>query len=62
MLLNLDPELSRKIGELYQRTALDFILGKKDISEWDSFVNNWMEAGGQKLLDSAAEQLGVEKY
>ena len=34
---------------------IDFITGARDLSEWDSFVDEWMSAGGEDVLAEAQE-------
>ena len=59
MLISLDAEIDSKLKELQIRREMEFVLGEKPLSEWDDFVEEWKKAGGQTLMDQAAEQLGV---
>jgi hypothetical protein len=61
MLLKLDAEVLKTVKELQIKSQLSFITGKRSMSEWDKYVDEWKSAGGQKLLDQAAEQLKVSK-
>ena len=38
--------------------VLQVITGKKDISEFDTFVEDWLNQGGQEILDEVQAELG----
>jgi len=35
------------------------VLGERSFDEWDEYVEEWKQAGGQELLEQVAEQLGA---
>lgn len=39
----------------------DFIMGKRDISEYGDFVEEWLAAGGQEALEEA-QQIYEERF
>lgn len=57
--LDLDPKPVQDVLTLSQRSEIQFALGQRSFDEWDAYVAQWKQAGGQELLDAAAEQLGV---
>ena len=46
-------EKYESLDTLYKNAHIDFITGARDISEWDDFVQEWLNAGGQQVLDEA---------
>ncbi|HLT61235.1 MAG TPA: extracellular solute-binding protein [Microlunatus sp.] len=58
--LNLDPKPVQDLLTLGQKSEIQFALGQRSFDEWDAYVETWRKTGGQELLDSAAEQLGVQ--
>ncbi|QTH42653.1 extracellular solute-binding protein [Cohnella sp. LGH] len=61
MNLTLDGTTSTKIADFQNKNEISFVLGKRSLDEWDSYVEEWKKAGGQKLIDEAVEQLQVSK-
>ncbi|GGD98196.1 extracellular solute-binding protein [Paenibacillus nasutitermitis] len=61
MLLNLDGPTTNRLKDFIQKNEIAFVLGKRSFDDWDKYVEEWKKAGGQKLIDQAAEQLGVGK-
>ncbi|MDI4649713.1 extracellular solute-binding protein [Cohnella hashimotonis] len=61
MYLTLDGPTVTKLNDFQNKNEISFVLGKKSFDDWDKYVEDWKKAGGQKLIDSAAEQLKVEK-
>jgi putative aldouronate transport system substrate-binding protein len=59
MNLTLDGTTVTKMNDFQSKNEISFVLGKRSLDDWDSYVEEWKKAGGQKLIDSAAEQLGV---
>ena len=59
--LNQDPSAVTRTKELSDSTEIQFILGQKSMDEWNSYVDQWLKAGGEKLLEDAAETLGASK-
>ena len=48
-------EKSDILDKIYMNAHIDFITGARDLSEWDSFVDEWMSAGGEDVLAEAQE-------
>lgn len=46
---------SEILDKIYTNAHIDFITGARDISEWDTFVEEWLSAGGQDVLNEAQE-------
>ncbi|SDX44595.1 extracellular solute-binding protein [Paenibacillus sp. CF384] len=61
MNLTLDGPTSQKLSDFQNKNEISFVLGKRSFDDWDAYVEEWKKAGGQKLIDDAATQLGVEK-
>ncbi|MCX7841930.1 MAG: extracellular solute-binding protein [Clostridia bacterium] len=61
MKLKLDAANLKAVKEFQIKKQLEFILGKRSMDQWDKYVEEWKNAGGQKMLDEAAEQLKVSK-
>ncbi len=59
MLINPDPVIETKLREFNLTNEIAFVLGKRSFDEWDQYVKEWKDAGGQEYLENAAEQLGV---
>jgi putative aldouronate transport system substrate-binding protein len=60
LLLTLDPKTVADIGDFGLENEIQFVLGKRDFGDWDAYVEEWKRAGGQDLLEQAAEQLKVK--
>lgn len=58
--ITLDGETDAKVKEFQQTNEIAFVLGDRSFDEWDAYVEEWKRAGGQKLMDQAADQLGVD--
>lgn len=58
--VRLDPKPVQDLLTLGRKSEIQFALGQRSFDEWDAYVENWRKSGGQELLDSAAEQLGVQ--
>jgi putative aldouronate transport system substrate-binding protein len=61
ILLTLDPVKDAKVKELTLRAEIDFVLGQRNLADWDKYVAEWKAAGGDELMTQAAQQLGVSK-
>ena len=59
LLIDLDASTATRIKDLQLQRELEFILGERDISEWDAYIEEWKQAGGEELMQVAAEQLGA---
>ena len=59
LLIDLDASTATRIKDLQLQRELEFILGERDISEWDAYIAEWKQAGGEELMQVAAEQLGA---
>jgi ABC-type glycerol-3-phosphate transport system substrate-binding protein len=59
LLIDLDASTATRIKDLQLQRELEFILGERDISEWDAYIEEWKQAGGEELMKVAAEQLGA---
>jgi len=59
MLLNLDGPMMNRLKDFTQKNEIAFVLGKRSFDDWDKYVDEWKKAGGQKLIEQAAEQLKV---
>ena len=57
--ITLDGETDAKIKEFQQTNEIAFVLGDRSFDEWGEYLDEWKKAGGQKLMDQAAEQLEV---
>ena len=60
LLLSLDPDTVADLREFQRRSEIAFVLGERSFSEWDAYVDEWLSRGGRRLLEQAAEQLGVQ--
>jgi putative aldouronate transport system substrate-binding protein len=47
-----------QLQDLEDTTVMSIITGKKDISEFDTFKQQWLSQGGQTILDDLKKQLG----
>ena len=61
MNLTLDGPTSQKLSDFQNKNEISFVLGKRSFDDWDAYVEEWKKAGGQKLIDDAAAQLGAAK-
>ena len=41
------------LDKIYKNAHIDFITGARDLTEWDTFVEEWMNAGGKEVLEEA---------
>ena len=60
LLLSLDPDAKLAIDDYREENEILFMIGQRSMDEWDVYVEEWLERGGDELLDEAAGQLGVE--
>lgn len=60
LFLNLDPAVLTKVKDYQIQNRLKFILGNRSMEEWDKYVEEWKNIGGQELMKQAAEQLNVD--
>jgi len=54
-------ELHVLVQELALRAEIEFVLGQRNFADWDKYVAEWKQPGGDALLDQAAKQLGVSR-
>lgn len=59
LLIDFDPRTSTRVKELQLQRELQFVLGEREMAEWDAYVEEWKEAGGEEMMRAAAEQLGA---
>lgn len=59
LFLSLDGPTESKIVDFVKRNEIRFVLGDRSFDEWDQYVQEWKDAGGQKLMEQAADQLNV---
>ncbi|MCU6711977.1 extracellular solute-binding protein [Paenibacillus sp. J5C_2022] len=52
--LKLDPQLVSDVSKMTEEFQIKYILGEK--TDYDQFIEDWLKAGGQKLLDEAESQ------
>jgi putative aldouronate transport system substrate-binding protein len=52
--LPVTSQYRQSLAQFVSDTFIQFITGEKPISEYDSFVNDWLERGGQEVLDELA--------
>ena len=45
------------MNNLYKEYSTDFITGKRDLSQFDTFVSEWYAAGGQEVTNYANENI-----
>lgn len=57
--LTLDGPTTTKLNDFQLENEIQFVLGTRSFDEWDAYVEEWKAAGGQELLEQAAEQLQV---
>ncbi|GMQ57976.1 hypothetical protein AN1V17_23710 [Vallitalea sediminicola] len=53
-LLELDLDASEEVDRVLDEYQINYILGND--TDYDAFVQRWLDAGGQKLMDQATEQ------
>jgi putative aldouronate transport system substrate-binding protein len=46
-------EKMETLDKIYKNAHIDFITGERDLAEWDDFVNEWLSAGGEEVLQEA---------
>ena len=46
------------LKKMEEETFAKIIMGKADISEFDTFVENWKKQGGDQILKEINEELG----
>jgi putative aldouronate transport system substrate-binding protein len=59
MFLMLPGDVTSRVSEFAISSEVNFVLGKRNLTEWDQYIKEWKDKGGQKLMDQAAKQLGV---
>jgi putative aldouronate transport system substrate-binding protein len=53
VVLNKYNEFKQPLDQLATGAFIDFITGKRDLGEFDAFVQEWLKLGGQEVLDEA---------
>jgi ABC-type glycerol-3-phosphate transport system substrate-binding protein len=57
-----DPDVVADLTE-FQRVELPkFVLGGRNLSNWDAFVKEWLDKGGRKALATTAQQMGAANF
>ena len=46
---------SSVLGDMVNTTFVDIIVGNQPVEYFDTFVENWLNAGGQETLDALDE-------
>lgn len=41
---------------------LKFVMGERSFDEWDTYVEEWLDKGGDALLNEYARQMGIQSY
>lgn len=61
---NEQPEIwmqnSSVLGDMVDTTFVDIIVGNQSVEYFDTFVENWLAAGGQATLDALDEMYPAE--
>lgn len=50
-------EKTEVLDKIYKNAHIDFITGTRPISEWDAFVAEWTQAGGEAVIKEAQDIL-----
>lgn len=48
-------EKAEILDKVYNDAYIDFITGARSLDEFDAFVEEWLAAGGQEVLDEAQQ-------
>jgi putative aldouronate transport system substrate-binding protein len=56
LLLNLDPKTVTNLKDLVSRNDILFVTGQRSFDEWDDYVAEWRQGGGDALLAEAESQ------
>lgn len=51
---------SSVLGDMVNTTFVDIIVGNQPVEYFDTFVENWLNAGGQETLDALDEMYPAE--
>jgi ABC-type glycerol-3-phosphate transport system substrate-binding protein len=58
-LVKIDPDTEADLNNWTKVEIPKFVLGGRDINKWDDFVKEWLDRGGSKALQQAAQQMGA---
>ena len=56
LLLNLDPKTVTNLKDLVSRNEILFVTGQRSFDEWDDYLVEWRQGGGDALLAEAERQ------
>lgn len=57
-----DPSTLTDIQEFEKIELPKFVFGTRSLYDWDAFVQEWLDAGGDAILTQVAEQMGIANY
>lgn len=53
--LKANTEYKTNLQAIVSKAMVDFITGKRPLSDWDAYVQEWLDNGGQATLDEARD-------
>jgi len=56
LLMQFDPAVVRRVSTFSGKNEILFALGNRNLTEWDKYVKEWKDAGGEELIKEATEQ------
>jgi hypothetical protein len=57
-----DPEVAADLLQFERIEFPKFVLGTRNLNDWDNFVKEWLDAGGRAALTQAAQQMGLRNF
>ena len=60
--VKIDPDVASDLTEFERVEFPKFVFGTRNLNDWDSFVREWLNAGGRKALTQAAQQMGLRNF
>ncbi len=53
--LEADSQYKTNLQTIVSKAMVDFVTGARPLTDWDNYVNEWLQSGGQATLDEAQQ-------
>ena len=59
LLCAVSGDIAPNLTEYQTSQYYKFIVGERDMNEWNTFISEWLDQGGRAVLTAKAEKLGT---
>jgi hypothetical protein len=60
--VNINPDVLANLTPFSQTEEPRFVLGGRNLAQWDDYVREWLNRGGRQALTEAARQMNVANF